>query len=244
MKRRPWLNLIRWLIVLAIPITLLAANLNIVTRRWFVHWEYNKTGFPSDLFGLSVGERTHLAEVCVDYLATNAPIALLQDLRLPDGTPAFNARELRHMVDVQAAYQMLLSAGIVGAIVLCSGIGVLSIKGPPYRRISGALVNGALLTFGLLGIVGLYMVLGWQSFFTFFHRIFFQGETWLFPYSDTLIRLFPMRFWVDVAIVVVGLLAVEAGVVGGLGIIWAKREGWERQTNEKTAHPAHTSDAR
>jgi integral membrane protein (TIGR01906 family) len=224
MKRRVWFDLICWLVTLAVPITLLAANLNIVTRRWFVHWEYNKTGFPADPFGLAVGERTRLAEVCVDYLATtNAPIALLEDLRLPDGAPALNARELRHMVDVQAAYQMLLAAGIVGAIVLCSGIGVLWTKGPPYRRISGALVNGALLTLGLLGIVGLYMVLGWQSFFTFFHRVFFEGETWLFPYSDTLIRLFPMRFWIDVAIVIVGLLAVEAGVVGGLGIIWAKR---------------------
>ena len=223
MKRQLWLDLIRWLIVLAVPVTLLAANLNIVTRQWFVHWEYNKAGFPADPFGLSAGERTHLAEVCVDYLATNAPIALLEDLRLPDGEPAFNARELRHMVDVQAAYQMLLTAGIVGAIILCSGIGVLSTKGPPYRRISAALMNGALLTLGLLGAVGLYMVVGWQSFFTFFHRIFFEGETWLFPYSDTLIRLFPMRFWMDVAIVIVGLLAAEAAVIAGFGYTWARR---------------------
>jgi integral membrane protein (TIGR01906 family) len=224
MKRQLWLDLIRWLIVLAVPVTLLAANLNIVTRPWFVHWEYNKTGFPADPFGLSVDERTRLAEVCVDYLASNAPIALLEDLWLPDGAPAFNARELRHMVDVQAAFQMLLTAGIVGAIVLGAGIAVLSIEGPPYRHISRALVSGALLTFGLLGIVGLYMVLAWQSFFSFFHRIFFEGETWLFPYSDTLIRLFPMRFWIDVALVIVGLLAAEAGVVAGLGTIWARRE--------------------
>jgi integral membrane protein (TIGR01906 family) len=235
MKRRLWLDLIRWLIVLAVPITLLAANLRIVTSQWFVHWEYNKAGFPADPYSLSVSERAHLAEVCVDYLATNAPIALLEDLRLPDGAPAFNARELRHMVDVQAAYQKLLAAGIVGAIVLCSGIAVFLIKGPPYRRFSAALANGALLTLGLLGVVGLYMVLGWQSFFTFFHRIFFEGETWLFPYSDTLIRLFPMRFWIDVAVVIVGLLAAEAVVVAGLRYIWAKRERRERQTNEETA---------
>jgi integral membrane protein (TIGR01906 family) len=224
MKRQRRLDLIRWLIVLAVPITLLAANLNIVTRQWFVHWEYSKAGFPADPFGLSVGERTELAEVCVDYLATNAPIALLEDLRLPDGEPAFNARELRHMVDVQGAYQMLLAAGIVGAIVLCSGVGVLSIKGLPYRRISGALVNGALLSLGMLGVVGMYMVLGWQSFFTFFHRIFFEGETWLFPYSDTLIRLFPMRFWMDVAIVIVGLLTAEAAVIAGFGTTLARRD--------------------
>ena len=45
----------------------------------------------------------------------------------------------------------------------------------------------------------------------------------MFEYSDTLIRLFPMRFWMDVAVVIVGLLIVEAIVVGGVGWAWMRR---------------------
>ena len=63
------------------------------------------------------------------------------------------------------------------------------------------------------------------EFFTTFHRIFFAGESWIFPYSDTLIRLFPMRFWADVATVIAALLVVEAIVAGAAGWLWMRRVG-------------------
>ena len=97
---------------------ILVADLRIVTGHWFVRWEYGKAGFPPDPLGLSTAQRTHLAEVCVDYLATGADISLLADLRLPDGEAAFNDRELRHMVDVQFVFGRLMLAGVVAAELL------------------------------------------------------------------------------------------------------------------------------
>jgi integral membrane protein (TIGR01906 family) len=220
--RTQYPRLIQILLVLALPILLLAADLRIVTSYGFVRCEYGRADFPPDLFGLSAAERTRLAETCVDYLATNADISLLVDLQLPEGAPAFNERELRHMADVQVVYGRLMIAGIIAAAVLVAG--TLVLLGSPVRlRAPAALLGGSLLTLGLLGGVGAYMALNWQGFFTTFHRLFFEGDSWIFPYTDALIRLFPVRFWIDVAAAVVGLLVLEAVVIGVVGWVWGRR---------------------
>ena len=111
MNNHLWPRITQWLLVLALPIALLVASMRIATGHWFVHWEYGKADFPPDPYGLSTAERTDLAEVCVDYLAKSAPLSLLGDLRLPDGEPAFNVRELRHMFDVQVVFNRLTVTG-------------------------------------------------------------------------------------------------------------------------------------
>ncbi|RLC85934.1 MAG: TIGR01906 family membrane protein [Chloroflexi bacterium] len=225
MNDKLWPCLIQWLLVLTLPVLLIAADLRIVTGHWFVRWEYGQAGFPPDPFGLPTAERTRLAETCVDYLATNADISLLADLRLPDGEPAFNERELRHMADVQVVYHRIMIAGIVAALVLLGGTATLLTSGRTRWRVPAALLSGSLFTLGLLGAVGAFMALSWGEFFTTFHRIFFEGDTWIFPYSDTLIRLFPMRFWMDVAIVIVVLLLIETVTVGVVGWLWMRYGG-------------------
>jgi integral membrane protein (TIGR01906 family) len=158
----------------------------------------------------------------VDYLATNADISLLADLELPNGEPAFNARELRHMEDVQAVYTGLTIAGAAAAIsALGAAIVLLRSEAPP-QAVPTAILQGCLFTVTLLGMVGAYMALSWNTFFTNFHRVFFEGDSWLFLYSDTLIRLFPMRFWIDVAIAIVAVLVAETIVVGGAGWWWRR----------------------
>ena len=225
MRKTPtlWPRLIQLLLVLAVPIVLLVADLRIVTGHWFVQWEYGKAGFPPDPFGLTKAERTHLAEVSVDYLATGADISLLGDLQLPDGQAAFNARELRHMADVQAVYGGMGTAGIVAALVLLASTVLLLASSHTRWRAPIALLRGSLLTLGLLAAVGATMLLSWGEFFTTFHRLFFEGETWIFPYTDTLIRLFPIRFWMDVGATIVGLMVIEALTLTVLGWTWTRR---------------------
>ena len=220
---RLWPRLVQVLLILAVPVVLFVADLRIVTGHWFVRWEYGKAGFPPDPFGLPTAERMRLAEVCVDYLATNADISLLGDLRLPDGAPAFNARELSHMADVQLVYARLMVAGVVATVTAVGGFAILLAARHARRQAAAALTTASALTLGLLGAVGVSMVINWDTFFTTFHRIFFEGNTWIFPYSDTLIRLFPIRFWTDIATVLVGLLVVENLILGAIGWVWLRR---------------------
>jgi integral membrane protein (TIGR01906 family) len=225
MIRTLWPRLVQWLLVLALPVFLFVADLRIVTGHWFVRWEYGKADFPPDPYGLSTAERIRLAETCVDYLATNANLSLLTDLRLSEGESAFNERELSHMADVQFVYGRMMIACVIAALVLAGGIAALLTSRRTRRRAGTALLKGSLLTLGLLMAIGAFMALSWWEFFTAFHRLFFEGDSWMFDYSDTLIRLFPMRFWMDVATVIVGLLVVEAVVIGGVGWVWRRRTG-------------------
>jgi uncharacterized membrane protein len=76
----------------------------------------------------------------------------------------------------------------------------------------------------LAGAVGLIVVVGmsidpnvFMGFFVGFHSLFFEGDSWLFLYSDTLIRLFPIRFWQD-AFLLAAVIALGGGVALGLGL--------------------------
>ncbi len=223
MNNKPLSRLIQWVLVLALPIALLIMNIRIATGHWFVHWEYGKADFPPDPYGISTQERIDLAEKSVDYIASSVDISFLGDLTLDNGDPAFNARELRHMADVQMVYGRLMIVGIVAALILLGGVITSLVTKRRRRYVAVALWNGCMLTLGLLAIVGAYMALNWGDFFTTFHRIFFEGDTWTFPLSDTLIRLFPMRFWIDVAIVIVGPLIVESVVIAAISRAWIQR---------------------
>jgi integral membrane protein (TIGR01906 family) len=223
MTQSRWLRWIQWLLVLTLPVVLLAANLRLVTGHRFVRWEYRRASFPPDPFGLSTAERIRLAEVCQDYLATNADISLLADLQLPGGEAAFNERELRHMADVQSVYLGLSLAGVIAAMIWVGGATLFVASGQAQDVVATTLLKASLFTLGLLAAVASFMVISWGQFFTTFHRIFFEGSTWIFPRSDTLIRLFPNRFWIDIGATIVGLLVIEALAVGVAGWTWRRK---------------------
>jgi len=74
--------------------------------------------------------------------------------------------------------------------------------------------RGGWLTVGLIFSILAYLVLNFDSLFVNFHRIFFKGGSWIFRYSDTLIRLFPVRFWQD-AFIWIGMMSLGGGVALG-----------------------------
>ncbi|MGD1995418.1 MAG: TIGR01906 family membrane protein [Anaerolineae bacterium] len=218
---RIWPKAIHVLIVLALPLTFLAVSLRVVTSHWLVRWEYGKSDFPPDPYGLTTQERIRLAIPCVDYLVTGAGIDLLADLQL-EGRPAFNERELRHMEDVKRVLWGLLGAGAGAGMVVLGGAAALAARRPTRVRARTALLGGSLLTLALLAAVGGLMLVGWNTFFVGFHELLFPPGTWNFPFSDTLIRLYPERFWMDVGAVVVGLMALQPVLIGGGAFLWLR----------------------
>jgi integral membrane protein (TIGR01906 family) len=209
--------------VLLLPFLLTVVNFRVLNSHWFVRWEYSRPGFPPDEYGFTTEERVRLAEASVDYLAPGAPISILADLRLTNGDPAFTERELDHMQDVQEAFTQITVAAAVGALVWIGGFVGLAVPRRTRKVAADALLAGGLFTLGLLVVIGAVMAVSWWDFFTAFHRIFFEEGTWVFLRSDTLIRLFPIQFWIDVAVGAVVLLVAEAAVVGLVGWVWRRR---------------------
>jgi integral membrane protein (TIGR01906 family) len=83
-----------------------------------------------------------------------------------------------------------------------------------YQR---GLSRGGFLTISLLIVIGLVASISFRQFFTVFHSLFFTGDSWLFYYSDTLIRLFPMRFWQD-CFIYVGSITILISLALGFGL--------------------------
>jgi integral membrane protein (TIGR01906 family) len=206
-------RLLGWLVAILVPVALLLTSARLMLTPAFVAVEYRMPGFPGDPYGLTLEQRLEYAPIALEFLLNDEGIDFLADLRFADGSPLFEERELSHMVDVKVLTQQLLTVWY-GILVLLLGVGVWAWQAdwlPVYRRM---LSCGGQFTAGLILLLLLYVALNFQKLFVAFHRIFFEGDTWLFSFSDTLIRLFPMRFWQDVFIFlgVVTLL--------GAGLLW------------------------
>jgi integral membrane protein (TIGR01906 family) len=87
-----------------------------------------------------------------------------------------------------------------------------------------ALFSGGLLTVALLGGLTVFVLVGWRTFFIGFHEVFFPQGNWTFDWSDSLIRLFPDRFWFDAGVLIVGGALAAGVLVLGVGYWLGKRE--------------------
>jgi integral membrane protein (TIGR01906 family) len=210
-----------WLIMILVPIALLGLGLRILLSPIFLKVEYNMPYFPPDEYGFTKADRLKWAPYAVDYLTNSADISYLGDLKFDDGTSLYNERELSHMSDVKRVTQNALNVWYI-TLALLTLIGIWSWRGDWMQIYRQGLMRGGWLMVGFATIIGLIAVIGiaispdlFFSFFTAFHHLFFTGDSWLFFYSDTLIRLFPIRFWQD-AFLFAAVIALGGGITLGL----------------------------
>lgn len=176
-------------------------------------------GFPADEYGFTLEDRLRWAPYAQIYLTNNEGIEFLADLQFDDGTPLFNERELSHMKDVKIVTKGALNV-FYGALAGLALLGLWSKRPHQMRAYLQGLKQGGWVIVGLAGVVAIVVLVGmflspelFWGFFEGFHSLFFEGDSWLFLYTDTLIRLFPLRFWQDTFLFAAGL-----AVAGGLGL--------------------------
>jgi integral membrane protein (TIGR01906 family) len=209
-------RILSWLIIIFVPFSLTFLGLRLLLTDAFPQVEYRTPGFPADSYGFTLQDRLHWSSLSIDYLVNNADISFLGNLTFPDGSPLFNERELSHMHDVKQVVQVVLWIGYtVWALLL--GLGLWAWFGGWWREYLRGLRRGGWLTVGLVAVLGILAGISFWQFFTVFHELFFSGGSWLFFYSDTLIRLFPLPFWQD-AFLFAGVLDVLGGLGLGLGL--------------------------
>jgi integral membrane protein (TIGR01906 family) len=198
------------LIIVLIPLLLVLGSVRLLVTDQFLAYEYSKGSFPSDPFGFDRSQRIEYAGSNFRFVRENKPIEFLADQRLGEA-PLYNSRELKHMQDVQDVYQVAwrvlqLSLGLFALAIL-----FFIRRRETWPELGKALITGGLLTTGLIAVIGLLAVVAWQTWFIIFHQIFFEVGTWSFELSDTLIRLFPEKFWFDSALTISGI-----SLAGGL----------------------------
>jgi integral membrane protein (TIGR01906 family) len=224
-------NIVRWVIILALPVFLVLTSARLLVSDWYPHYEYSKAGFPPDPYGFTQQQRLQQLTQVYHYLNSPQPVAqaipMLKDMRMPYGNgPLFNPDEISHMVDVKRVMDSTWRAQVASAAVLIVGLLFLLLR-PATRVIAwNALFGGGLLTAGLLLALGLFVVFGFDTFFTQFHEVFFPQGNWTFDYSDSLIRLLPERFFFDAFTLGAVATLVSAVVLAVIGFVLGRRPGW------------------
>lgn len=208
------------LIVVLLPVLLVIGSVRLLNTDEYLTFEYGKASFPEDPFGFDRSQRVAYSGVNFRYVRENQPIDALARLRLGD-QPIYNARELKHMQDVQKTYQMITRIWHFAlGITLLAGLALAwEVETRPVLLV--ALQAGGLLAAGLIAAIGVLALIAWRFWFVAFHQVFFAPGTWSFNNSDTLIRLFPEKFWFDAALTI-SVLSLAGGLLLALIGRWLK----------------------
>jgi integral membrane protein (TIGR01906 family) len=217
------LTFLSWLVTILIPLALIGLGVRVILTPLFLQMEYHMPYFPADDYGFTTEDRLHWSQYAWDYLLNNADISYLGDLKFDNGQSLYNERELSHMQDVKRVITGSMRLWYL-SLALLLALGVWAWFGGWWDTYRLGLRRGGWLMVGFAATIGLIVVIGiavnpnvFDEFFTGFHQLFFEGDSWLFLFSDTLIRLFPIRFWED-AFLWAAIIALGGGIALGLAL--------------------------
>jgi len=208
---RRWLS---WIVAILVPVVLILTSVRLLLTPAFVHLEYRTPNFPSDPYGFTREDRLYWSQIALDYLLNDEGISYLENLQFEDGSQVYNARELKHMVDVKNVVEAALIVWYVSFISIFL-LGIWAYWGAWWDEYKQGLARGGWITVILIAVTLVGVLIAFSVLFVFFHEVFFDSGTWVFRFSDTLIRLFPERFWRD-TFIAIGLLSIAGGAVLGL----------------------------
>jgi integral membrane protein (TIGR01906 family) len=217
-------KVIAGLVSFLIPVSLTFLGVRLVLTDAFLETEYRMPGFPADTYGFTLQDRLKWSKISlVEYLLNDTDISFLGNLTFPDGSSLFNERELSHMHDVKKVIQPAFKIGY-SVWLLLIGLGLWAFFSGWWKVYMRGVWRGGWVTVILVALIGILAGINFWQFFSVFHGFFFAGGSWQFLYSDSLIRLFPLRFWEDVFLFV-GILDVLGGLALGLGLNPVRKEG-------------------
>ena len=150
------------------PVILLVLAVRAVTSPLFLWVEYNRPGFPGDGYGFSTDDRMTYGSYAVDYLSNWSGPRYLGDLVDQSGERLFKDGEVSHMADVKAVILSTFGAGTL--LILLGLVAVIYLKRRHNGGVRRGLFAGSIVTLALIIGLGTLAVLGWEQFFTDFHR--------------------------------------------------------------------------
>jgi integral membrane protein (TIGR01906 family) len=217
-------NFRKFLLIISIltPIFLITSGMRTALSPVFVNLEYKLPNFPPDTYGFTTEERFVWANYSIQYILGKVSEEEFSALQFPDGAPLFNEREISHMIDVHDLTVVMLAIWRVLILVLT----IVLFLGWKYNQLHAllhALESGSRITLTIILGILVYVWINFNQLFTIFHQIFFKGDSWLFYLSDTLIRLFPIKFWQDLFIYIGSFCILTSSILIILGRLVDKK---------------------
>lgn len=198
------IQILKILTIILVPLIIVPGVVRLLTTDQYLAFEYGKSDFPQDRFGFDQSQRFSHASDNLRYIVEKRPPTFLADQKHGD-TPLYDQREVSHMQDVQNVFQGVWNLWEYASVLFFICLLALALVEGGRNLIASALKTGGLVTVGLFALIGISAAVAWQGWFVLFHRFFFVEGSWLFNFTDTLIRLFPQQFWFDSAVTVSSL---------------------------------------
>lgn len=225
------------LFILAIPTFLVTSNV----RLAFDSLSLYRYGFEQyDVVratGLDMGQLMTVARDITDYFNSSQE---LLDVRVSIGgeqRALFNEGEILHMRDVKGmvrgVHRLQEATGvyIVGYMIVV----LLATRGRSARALAGRVLNGSLVTVGLLAFGGLASLVGFDQLFDQFHVLGFTSGTYTFdPQYNYLTRLFTEGFFMQATLFIALSVIVQALLLAL--VAWAS---WKWVLNRGAGHALH-----
>ena len=211
------LILARVIFIICLPILLFTASIGLAFNSLSLY----KYGFSkyniSAVTGLPPGELEEAARGLIRYWNSSEEYINMQVMK--DGQPftLFNEREIVHLKDVKDLVRLDYSAlAVAGLYCLAFALLMFWYRRPVYRRgLAAAGLDGSLLSLGAIAALGIAALTDFEGFWWQFHLLSFANDFWLLdPTRDYLLMMFPEGFWYDSVLLIAGLAAVLAVVIG------------------------------
>ncbi|MEW6034623.1 MAG: DUF1461 domain-containing protein [Chloroflexota bacterium] len=211
------LMLSRLLVALCLPVLLLSSNI-----RWtagspaLYRYGFERYGV-AEASGIDAADLARVTEGLPEYFSSDEDYWRITVIRYGQQTQLLSDREAEHFRDVKALIRLdrWLQVATL-AYVVAFVIGVLLWKRRDgWRQVAGALRWGSAVTLGLMALLGLAMLAGFERVFLGFHLAFFSNDLWLAQPGDIMTTLFPGGFFRDAAAFVAVATVLEALVLGG-----------------------------
>ena len=226
-QRKPYMGFARTLasvlFVIALPIALITTNVRLLANAPLVYDYAFDRYDAAEATGLSRGDLDHCGAALRDYFNNGEKTFYCPVTENGLPTPIYSARETRHMEDVKSLFVMVnraQEASVVYVLLYAVAFFIWARDGHVRQLASQSLMGLALgvLAVGSIGIVALF---GFQSAFERFHTVVFTNDLWkLNPATDHLIQMFPEPFWRDMTILLGGMCAIEALLIGALSAVY------------------------
>lgn len=224
-----WVKALKGSLIVLIPIVIILGAVRLVATKPYLSFEYSKPDFPEDFLGFDWTQRLTHASDNLKYVTEDQSLDNLAGQK-HDDTLLYNNRELKHMQDVQNVYQAIWQVWQAAWVLAILCVVSLSWRKQDRTNVASALRTGSALTVSVVVVIGLTAIIAWQIWFVVFHQLFFQSGSWTFDFSNTLIRLFPEKFWYDAVLTISSLSVIAGSLVFWMGSYilksGAKKNDW------------------
>ncbi|MEX2080723.1 MAG: TIGR01906 family membrane protein [Dehalococcoidia bacterium] len=202
--------------IVAVPVLLITTNVRILTSEVRFYERGFREHDAEATTGIALEELDRAASEIVAYFEDDRETLRIVVEEDGDEVSLFDERETEHMEDVKGLMRLVyrLNEFTIAYVLAYVGLAALWAGERSLRQVARDALFGLAVGLGVVLVVGLLAVVGFDATWNQFHELAFRNDFWqLDPDTDHLIQMFPEPFW-EQATYLVGVLVV----VEGLGV--------------------------